>query len=201
MFPRLRRILALSAVLFGLGCSTPSAELIGGDLALRAAQEGVRVLQGTTSLQLGVRAVGRVDHPGGASLGAWSEGARLERDLGGGARLWWTPAEAAAGLEFGVDLASRPPGEGPLRIELSVEGARVEVAHDAESARLRTGPSTVHVSSLRAWDSEGTELYARFLSDGPGQLVLYVEDQDAVYPIVVDPILSSVASTLSGTPS
>jgi MYXO-CTERM domain-containing protein len=195
----LRWILALGALLVGAACTTPPGERTGGDLTLRVRDAGVQISDRAGHLSVTVRSLDRADHPARVVPGPWTDGRRLEQDLGTGAALWWTDAPGS-GLQFGLDLTSRPPGEGPLRITLGVEGREVRVAHDGESASLLGASEPLFVRGLRAWDAEGTELYARFRSERPDELALHVEDEDAVYPLVIDPILSSVATTLSGAP-
>ena len=124
-------------------------------------------------------------------------GKRLERGVGDHGQLWWTQAPTGDGLEFGLDLSRPPEGEGPLLVELSIQGRDVQIARDGESVEL-VGPSPLYLSGLRAWDANGKDLYARFSRGPQGGLALRVEDEDAVYPIVIDPVLSSVAATLSG---
>jgi len=103
---------------------------------------------------------------------------------------------------FGFDLDTPPPGEGPLRIALNFETYAAQAALDGESAQLVpvADPygATLRVTDLSAWDAEGTPLYARMRAED-GELVLRVEDEDAVYPIVVDPVLTSTAVDLPGT--
>ena len=193
IFPPLRWILALFAVSL-VACSAPPE--ISGDLPLRTTADGAVV----GDIALSVVSVGRTDAARVPARGAWRQAARIERDLGDGAALWWREVRGT-GLQFGFDLAQRPLGEGPLRLTMGIDGAAVRVAHDGESATLsEASGSLTHVAGLRAWDAEGRELYARMLSAAPNRLTLHVEDEDAVYPIVVDPVLSSVATVVPGMP-
>ncbi|MCO4770924.1 MAG: FG-GAP repeat protein, partial [Deltaproteobacteria bacterium] len=204
----MRWIPAFCAVALVGACATPPTELSGGDLFLEVQGDGVVLSRalgdlGEGSFSLKLETLGRVDAPGSAASGAWrtSTAPRLEQDLGDGAVLWWEESSRPAGLRFGVDLTERPTGEGPLRVALAVTGRDLDVARDGEHATLSGPADDLHLSDLHAWDAEGTTLYARMLADGPSTLVLHVEDEDAVYPITIDPVLSSTATTLGGDPS
>ena len=94
-----------------------------------------------------------------------------------------------AGLEQGFTLAARPAGAGPLVLELAVAGARPVLADDAilfETAgnrRLRYG-------KLVAVDATGRELAARLALADAQRLHIVVEDEAAVYPLVIDPLVT-----------
>ena len=197
IFPPLRWTYAIPALALCAACAGPTPELASGDLLLSATEQGVQLVHDGQSFSLSVRSVGRTDRPGSLERGSWEDGERLERDLGAHTRLWWTRASDVAGLEFGLDLERPPAGDGPLLVDLVVLGRTVQIAHDGESVELG-GAAPLYLSGLRAWDADGAELYARFRPGPLGGLTLRVEDEDAVYPIVIDPVLSSVATTTSG---
>ena len=122
----------------------------------------------------------------------------LGRDGGDVGELWWT--RAPQGVEFGWTVAERPAGEGPLTADLSFD-ALVDVRPDGLHAILRdprTGLGTLAVTGLAAWDALGEPLYARMVSLDAHRLRIRVEDPDAVYPITIDPVLTSATTVLSG---
>jgi hypothetical protein len=89
------------------------------------------------------------------------------------------------GIEQGFDIADRPAGDGPLRIEL-----------DAPSF---DGSSDVRFAygELKAWDARGRSLRSAYGADG-GAVALEIDDRDAVYPVVVDPLVWREHQALEG---
>ena len=103
-----------------------------------------------------------------------------------------------AGLEHGFTVSGRPAGAGRLAFRLRVSGARATL--HAGSAQLRTrGGRVLDYGKLFAFDSSGQQLPAELAVPSSDEIVLFVDDREAVYPIVVDPLLTSVVDTfLSG---
>ena len=98
---------------------------------------------------------------------------------------WWEPR--AGGLEHGVTVQSRPHGNGALRLRFRVRGAQAEVV--GERARfLVAGQERYRYDGLLAYDAAGRHLPASMVSDADG-FALVVDDRDATYPIVVDPLV------------
>ena len=109
------------------------------------------------------------------------------------AREWFE--NSPEGLEQGWTIATRPPGEGPLEIEVAVGGGfTFEVESGRHSALLveANGQPRLRYRGLRAHDAAGTELAAA-MSATPRGLRLEIQDARAVYPLEVDPILSGLA--------
>ena len=107
---------------------------------------------------------------------------------------WWVALGSA--VEFGFDLHARPDGNGPVVIELAVDGAELET--DGETAWLSDDSGGVWtVDGLVAWDADGVALTTLLDVDDRGQLLLVVDDTDARWPITVDPLISTAAATLS----
>ncbi|HWN82842.1 MAG TPA: integrin alpha, partial [Candidatus Udaeobacter sp.] len=97
------------------------------------------------------------------------------------------------GLEQGFTLERRPSGEGPLRIAgtlapgLTPELVSGEVDFcDAQGARV------LHYGKLVTLDAAGRTVPSRMVLAGRS-LVLEVDDRDAVYPLIVDPLMTSPA--------
>ena len=92
------------------------------------------------------------------------------------------------GVEQGFDLARRPGGAGPLRVELAVSGARVRLdGHGGAVLSMATG-GAVGYRTVSAVDARGRPLPAR-LALGRGRLSILVDDRRASYPVHVDPFL------------
>lgn len=99
-----------------------------------------------------------------------------------------------AGVEQGFDVAERPlaTGSGPLALIGSV---RTDLAVRSQSKQQVTFSTdrddAFQYSHLTVKDAEGTELPAWLEWRGASsELVVYVDDSSAVYPIVVDPLSS-----------
>jgi hypothetical protein len=100
-----------------------------------------------------------------------------------------------AGLEQGFTLAKRPEGEGPVVFDLSLEGA--VALQSGEALRIRTSTGRVlDYAKLTAFDAAGMPLRVMLSAPTPQQIQLRVDDADAAYPIVVDPLLTAAADTL-----
>jgi uncharacterized protein (TIGR03382 family) len=120
---------------------------------------------------------------------AGSDGAVVDAEYAG----WAFPR--AGGLEQGWSVRARPPGTGPLVIELATAGAP-SVGPDGARWRAADGREVAY-GGLRAWDAAGRDLPLR-LEPTPAGLRLSVDDDGAVYPVIVDPLLSWPAATVRG---
>ncbi|MBK7775074.1 MAG: hypothetical protein IPI43_13235 [Sandaracinaceae bacterium] len=100
------------------------------------------------------------------------------------------------GLEQGFELSERPAGEGPLRFELEVEGLRPEARGSFIALLDEAGVQQARYSDLYALDAEGDDVPAHMhVSDG--RIVLEVDDRNARYPLVVDPLVSTQEARLA----
>ncbi|MFQ5451858.1 MAG: hypothetical protein ACE5E9_14630, partial [Nitrospinaceae bacterium] len=99
------------------------------------------------------------------------------------------------GLEQGFTLETRPPSEGPLVLELRVEGARANLAGKSVVLATQSGRK-LHYGGLFAKDARGRTLTSRLEVPGPRRVRLVIEDAGAVYPLVIDPLLTSTPDTL-----
>ncbi len=107
---------------------------------------------------------------------------------------WWE--SHAAGLEQGWIVDEAPPGEGDLVVAVSVAGAAVDV--EAGKLWLKGDAGTLLVGSgLAAWDAEGRVLDTWFVATVSG-FEVRVDDALAVYPVEIDPVYSTAATTLTG---
>lgn len=106
------------------------------------------------------------------------------------------------GLEQGFTLDVPPTGEGPLELRIAVDGGYRGQLIDPRSMRLESdeGP-TVEYSGLTAWDVDGRDLDAWLSFDDAGLIVLRVDDEDANYPVTIDPIVTFEEAELVGSDS
>ncbi len=109
-----------------------------------------------------------------------------------GVREWLV--NSPEGLEHGFTLGE-PPGVrqkgAPLRLALQVSaGWRAVASEDGKCVTLRgAGDQAVEYGKLVARDNQGRNIPARLTVDD-GQVIIEVEDSDAVYPLTIDPIFT-----------
>ncbi len=96
------------------------------------------------------------------------------------------------GLRQNFIVHERPPGKGPLRVELQPGGNLTceHVADDHFQFVDAAGIAHLTYSDLHVWDADGDTLVASAFME-EGLVVLVVEDDDANYPIVVDPLANT----------
>ncbi len=96
------------------------------------------------------------------------------------------------GLEHGFTLGSRPGGtEGRgLELHLKVVGTLTpQISKDGRDVAFvdAEGQSRVHYDGLKVTDAQGQPQVARFQPEANG-LLLTVDEQNAVYPLTIDPL-------------
>ncbi len=94
------------------------------------------------------------------------------------------------GLEQSWTLVSRPAGAGALTVALDLGAEIVSVTRDR--ACLDAGGRGLEYASPKAWDAVGSSLDAR-LERVPSGVAVVVDDEGAVYPVTIDPTLTSQA--------
>lgn len=107
------------------------------------------------------------------------------------------------GIQHGFTVAKRPANahNGVLDLRLAVEGLRVEKldGRDEGSSDLQfvnaAGEPVLAYSGILAWDANGRELGATMESTSTG-LEILVADMDAVYPVTIDPLITSLETKL-----
>ena len=120
-----------------------------------------------------------------------NNGARVE--IRRGSILEWY-VNSPAGLEQGFTLSTRAAGNGPLVLDFSLEDA--EASGSGESVRMITSTGRrLTYGQLKAVDATGKPLPAQLLVPSAHRLQLSVDDTHAVYPIVIDPLLTAAAGT------
>ena len=115
----------------------------------------------------------------------------------GDVTAWWVGLDG--GLEFGWTVAAPPAGgAGDLTFRVDVAGAvRVDAAGDGATLRDAAG-NPWDLSAPVAWGADGAALPARLGVEGDA-LVVQVDARGAVYPVTVDPVLSTPSRALVGT--
>jgi hypothetical protein len=99
------------------------------------------------------------------------------------------------GLEQGWTIARSPAGVGPLWICLAFGGdlrARIDASGRSMTLVDETGRTRLRYSDLSAFDASGRALDARLKSHARGVRVT-VDDDGAVYPVTIDPVLTGPA--------
>jgi FG-GAP-like repeat/FG-GAP repeat len=116
---------------------------------------------------------------------------------------WWK--HDARGLEQGFTVHRKPQGDGDLQLSLALASAHaLRIARDGRAFDLvtveaSTGRETAvfRFENLIAFDRDGDDLKARFAAV-EGGVAIVVDDQNADYPITIDPVASSPAFDLEG---
>jgi FG-GAP repeat len=99
------------------------------------------------------------------------------------------------GLEQGWTISSRSvgilPTSSPLTLNLALRGnLHPQVSPDSSSVAFQTpsGSTALTYGGLKAWDADGKNLPVHFEPAGETAIRIAVEDQNARYPITIDPI-------------
>ena len=108
---------------------------------------------------------------------------------------WWE--NRPEGLEQGWTVHEPPAGDGPLVIELAVEGMDAAVDADGGGARLTGDGGFLEYGGLHAWDADGRSLGA-WMEPRDGGLAVVVDDVGAAWPVAIDPILGNAVWSLEG---
>jgi hypothetical protein len=140
---------------------------------------------------------GRLIEVGVESLKPEINGARVEYDREGIVE-WYENKKA--GLEQGFRVGRRPEGEGPLRLEGRVEGdltTKLDTAQSAIDFLNENGTAVLRYSELHVCDARGSAVPSRLEVDGD-KIVILVDDENAEYPIVIDPLVTSPSWAAEG---
>ncbi len=99
------------------------------------------------------------------------------------------------GLEQGFTLSAPLAGEGPVVLELALMHATASLR--GQSIVLATDAGRrLNYSKLVATDANGMILASRLEVPSPQRLQLIVEDLGAAYPVVIDPLITSIADAI-----
>ncbi|MCZ7583394.1 MAG: integrin alpha [Deltaproteobacteria bacterium] len=117
----------------------------------------------------------------------------------GGVTEWFD--NGPEGIEFGYVVPAAPGGIGPLTVEVLAAGDLdgVEDAGGGAVEFFDAARAVLRVGGAFAWDAGGRPLPARLEWDGSLRIV--VQDDGAIYPVTIDPVISSPASWQASGPS
>jgi hypothetical protein len=118
---------------------------------------------------------------------------RLELVRGEGVVEWF--ASDPRGVEHGFDLERRAPGDGELVLEIEGDGFLPVLGDEGTISLVRDGRAVFSYSELSVVDAEGRLVPARMSVQG-SKIVIHVDDRTARYPLVVDPLIYALRTTL-----
>ena len=101
------------------------------------------------------------------------------------------------GMRQDFIVKNRPEGKGQLRLKMKAEtNLKMLTGGDALIFIDKNGDHKMKYSSLKVWDANGRELRAYFEKNSktaidPKSYDIVVNDEDAVYPITIDPLSST----------
>ncbi len=111
-------------------------------------------------------------------------------------------ANDRTGMRQDFLVHDRPAGDDPLQVRIRVSGPLVAMSAAPDAVHFvardpgeRTKGPAFTYDGLLAWDAQGDTLDAR-MTVNDTELVITVDDQDAVYPITIDPLSSTGAALL-----
>lgn len=160
--------------------------------------EGVELVVTGARARLRTVSIGRP----GARRVVGESALRVERnvaalDHGAGAVERWV--HGPLGMEQLYEVSARPAGEGPLEIELALEGDLTpRAAGIAVELVDAEGRARGEYGELWVEDARHARVPARLALDG-ARLRLVVDDRDALYPLMIDPLVFLEQARLEGT--
>jgi len=98
------------------------------------------------------------------------------------------------GLRQNFIITEKPAGPGKLQVSLSFSGDLVPVAKGTKSILLKdqsTHKTILQYDDLIVWDANRRPLPASMELDAGNELKLLVDDEQAVYPVTIDPLTHS----------
>jgi hypothetical protein len=181
----------------------------GGGLLLRGSDRGVEISAPSRQdvgwrLRLRVSGFGRQDSVAALGPGrAGSKGNRFEirRE---GVTEWYVSGEE--GIEQGFSVFRPPPGREtglPVLLEMTLAkggGAAPVEGGGAILFRNSVGEPALRYSRLRVTDATGAVVPAEIVLDGL-RMSIRIDDEEALYPLQVDPLFASPSAVLSGSAS
>lgn len=127
---------------------------------------------------------------------------RMEYEWGTALQEWYI--NDARGLEHGFTLRERPAGDaGPLTFTLKVRGGLMpSVASNGRDVVFMNGDGerALRYSGLLVFDADGTEFDASFEAE-EDRLLLSIDEEDAHYPLTIDPVIQQAYLKASNTQS
>lgn len=155
-------------------------------------QQGVDIQFYDDALRMELKKLGRLSswqkiQPGKLSLNQSQK--RLERKLSNNIIEWYQ--NLSIGLEHGVNIQHKPKGEGKLQIVFDIQGAKA--SQIGNEIWLKTKNHKLIYNQLVVIDGKNQHIPASIILNDKNQIVLLINDQQATYPISIDPLLSDGA--------
>ncbi len=105
------------------------------------------------------------------------------------------------GLRQDFVIERRPAGDGPMRLELEVDGAKAEAMVDGARLVLDDGGRQIVYNRLAAVDARGRPVAARMEVVSAARLAVVMDDANAEYPVRIDPTFSDANwASITGLP-
>ena len=174
----------------------------GQQLTARFLDDAVRIESGTGggwqgNLQLNGISKGGKSLPVPKSAKAQTKGDRVEYQRG--SVMEWVE-NRTQGFEHGYTIQEPIAGGGdaPLRLEVRMSGL-ISSLVTPEEANWRTadGAPVLAYNGLKVWDAKGQEMPAHLAASGqPDSIAIVVADAGAVYPLTIDPLITTLEQKL-----
>ena len=172
---------------------------IEGSAVASFSSSGTHLALSGRDATLALAAMGREGVPAPLNASRFEmAGPELRSGRAPGVVEWWR--SLPSGLEHGVNIATRPSGEGALTLEMAV-GGELSVRTESETSVAMLDASNQVVAryaELLVLDADGATVPAR-MSASRGTIRIEIDDAQARYPLVVDPLV--VVSEMQLTPS
>lgn len=140
-------------------------------------------------------------HTGGPS-NCKVQGNRLEVDHGEFSMQY---LNSAPGMRHDLVVRKKASGHGPLEARfrlsgglLAIQVSPAEVVFHRIDAHAMALEPMIRYNGLKAWDARGRVLPSSMRLEA-GELVLAVQDDDAAYPVTIDPLSSTANLEVAGT--
>ncbi|MCX6693065.1 MAG: PKD domain-containing protein [Methanomicrobiales archaeon] len=183
----------LHAFSYDAATSSWTARNYAGQVLFMYTKDGTALFScGENSFGLSLLGVGRTGDlaPAGSGV-AQATGRRLEI-----ARAVYTEwyLNNNGGIEQGVTLADRPPGNGPLRVWFGLTRGGSLRLKDSQSLTVTDteGRPLFEYTGLSAFSAGGKQLPAWLATEGAA-LYWVVDDAGAAYPVTIDPVVVPAA--------
>ena len=137
--------------------------------------------------------IGRGDALATVAVGTVTQaGARVEIRRPGVVE-WYE--NSAHGLEQGFTISTKSEGTGPLKLELAVDSARAALHRDSVVLTSNTG-RRLRYGGLVVVDACGQTIASHFEVPSPNRVRLIIDDTNAVYPLVIDPLITAIPDAI-----
>jgi hypothetical protein len=170
------------------------------NLLMEFSSSGINIRTGISQWGLRLKKIGYGNELHAVALTAPKVAANRVEYLYGGMTEWYI--NGPLGLEQGFTINHAPADQrtgGPLTLELSSSGDLSPTIDSAGTGLLLTGrggKQILRYGGLKAVDATGRQLQTWLQSDGL-RLLVHVDDSEARYPVVVDPLIQRQELTAS----